>query len=394
MHRLVKSLVPVLLVIAVLVACAPPPAATPAPVETAAPARQATVAPKPQQTAAPAAAPTATPAKPSQPAAEPYYRGKTIEIISGDAAGGGTDTIARIAAPFLTKLIPGNPKIIIRNNPGSGGVVATNILYEKGKPDGLSLVFNSSSPIGMQLRQQGIVKFDLTRMKFMGHLARAESVLMLRKGQRDRLTNPRAQTLIAATNSGEASKDAMVLWAQEFLNWNVRWIAGFGGTSEVELAFRRGEIDMFATSNAFIVNRVFQEGLTENIAQIGGIKDGKFTRRSDFADVPTLEEVLGDKKPTGLPWQAYLSWVGPGAVDKFFVAPPGTPDNVMSVLVEAWGKLEKEPEFDKQIKKMVSEVYDIGAGKQTADLVKDILAAPPEALDYSKSLQKKYGLVK
>ncbi len=32
-----------------------------------------------------------------------------------------------------------------------------------------------------------------------------------------------------------------MIFGKEFLGWNVRWIPGFAGTNEIEMAFRIGE---------------------------------------------------------------------------------------------------------------------------------------------------------
>ncbi|MGE5852497.1 MAG: hypothetical protein ACM35E_05085, partial [Deltaproteobacteria bacterium] len=49
-----------------------------------------------------------------------YYKGKTIRIIVGAAAGGGYDTYSRTIARHFGKHIPGNPTIVVDNMPGAG----------------------------------------------------------------------------------------------------------------------------------------------------------------------------------------------------------------------------------------------------------------------------------
>ncbi len=381
------------LVMVIAVACGQPQVQSPTPVprEPATPAQSL----PPRSEVTPAVPTAGSPAPKAAAASQaPYYEGKTIEIIVDSAAGGGTDATARITAPFLSKQIPGNPKIIVRNFPGAAGSNANNIFTQRTKPDGLTLLQNSSSTINMQLRARDIAQYDLRKYKYVGNVYRAESILMIRKGTRARLTDPKAPPLVIGTKEGEESWQAMPMWGREFLGWNVRWVIGYGGTSEVELAFRRGELDMFATINSFMINRLAQEGLTENLSVIGSLKTGKFVRRADFPDVPTFEEMLGDKKPGGISWQAYLVCAGPLQVDKFLVAPPGTPDNIVSILNDGYAKMAKDPQFDQMAKKVISDVYDVGSGKDVEALVKSILDTPPEALSYFLDLQRKFGIIK
>lgn len=53
-------------------------------------------------------------------AAESFYTGKTIRLLVGSSPGGGFDTAGRLVARHIGKYIPGNPTVIVENNPGAG----------------------------------------------------------------------------------------------------------------------------------------------------------------------------------------------------------------------------------------------------------------------------------
>ncbi len=326
-------------------------------------------------------------------AAAPFYQGKTIEITVPSRAGGGTDTMARIISSFLPTYVPGKPSVVLRNVPGGAGVIGNNVFYVKGKPDGLHLMMNASSSVALQLRSRDIVKYDLTKYKHIGHINRGSNLLLIRKATLKRLYDPKAEPVVCGTKEGEETWLGMALWGKEVLGWNIRFIPGYAGTSDLELALRRGELDMFGTSNAFIINRLREEGLVTVITQGGIYKNKKYVRRPDFPDDPTFVEVLGKKKPDGLSWQAYMAWIGPEEVDKFLVAPRNTPKEYIAILTAAFEKITKDPKFDQLVKQMVSDFYGVGVGQETGDLLKEVLTAPLEALDYGRNLQVKYGLV-
>ncbi len=398
MKNLFSGISVILLLISVLAGCTqgastPPVAPTTAvtatqpPVAKATTPVQAVATPKTVDTPKPAASPET-----KAPAGAPYFSGKTIEVTVESAAGGGTDTIARIIAAHFPKYIPGNPKIIVRNQPGAQGALANNAFFSKAKPDGLALLMNSSGAVGLQLLGDPVVNFDLKKYRHIGNVGRAESVMMVRTGYKSRLSDPTIKPLIIGTREGSESWQSMAFWGKEFLGWNIRWVPGYGGTSEMELAMRRNEMDMFATANAFIVNRMVQEKLMESVTTIGVINKGKFSRRPDFPDVPTFEEYMGNKKPQGIPWQAYIAWVGPGVIDKTLAAPPGTPDNILGILTDSYTKLAGDKQFDENIKKMVSEVYNVTVGKETDALMNEILSVPPEAVKYQTDLKARHYL--
>src|SRR3712207_6672593 len=57
------------------------------------------------------------------------YKGKTIRVILGYAAGGGYDAYGRLLAKHYGKHLVGNPHVIIQNMPGAGSVTAATYLY-------------------------------------------------------------------------------------------------------------------------------------------------------------------------------------------------------------------------------------------------------------------------
>ncbi len=327
-------------------------------------------------------------------AAVPYYEGKTIEIIVPSRAGGGDDTMTRIIARTMPRYIPGRPTIVVRNAPGGGSAIANNLFYDKAIRDGRHLLFNSQAPFSLQLSHSGIAKFDLRKYRHIGNINRGGNLLLVRKPAVPRLTDSKADPVVCGVQEGQESWLAMVLWGGEFLGWNIRCIPGYSGSSDLELAIQRGENDIIGSTNAFMVNRLVKEGMAELICQLGSSKKGKVVRRPDFPDAPTFLEKMGNKKPTGIPWKAYLAWISGKEVDKFLSAPPGTPDKYVSVLVEAFEKMSKDPEFDTLVKRMVTDVYVVSVGQDTADLVRHALDVNKESLDYIAMLLKKYGLRK
>src|ERR1700731_2747449 len=50
----------------------------------------------------------------AQPVAD-FYRGKSIDLIIASTVGGGYDAYSRVLAPFLTKNLPGNPRLVPKN---------------------------------------------------------------------------------------------------------------------------------------------------------------------------------------------------------------------------------------------------------------------------------------
>jgi len=118
----------------------------------------------------------------SAPAAEEFYRGKTVRFIVGFTAGGGFDVYARTIARHIGKHIPGKPTTIVDNMPGAGSLIAANYIYNQTKPDGLTI----GHWIGGWAVQQVIkasegIKFDARKFEWVGLVVNDNPACVLTK---------------------------------------------------------------------------------------------------------------------------------------------------------------------------------------------------------------------
>ena len=106
------------------------------------------------------------------------FRGKTITMIVGSQAGGGTDATGRLMAPFLAKYLPGNPTVIVENRPGADGIVALNYFVQQVKPDGLTVAAGDSPQIDPIRYRAPQSRYDPTRFEFVGGIGRGGSMII------------------------------------------------------------------------------------------------------------------------------------------------------------------------------------------------------------------------
>ena len=97
-----------------------------------------------------------------------FYAGKTITVLVGSSAGGGTDVTARVLARHLERYIPGKPRIDIINKPGAGGMIAANELYNLKKPDGLSVSTMNTGALFATATGNEAIRFDLKKFIWVG----------------------------------------------------------------------------------------------------------------------------------------------------------------------------------------------------------------------------------
>jgi len=189
------------------------------------------------------------------------FKGKTVTMIIGFAAGGGTDLAGRLIAAHLGKYLPGQPNVIVQNIPGAEGMTAMNYFANQAKPDGLTLTMGSGSvadPINFRKPQ---AKYDPSKFLFVGGTGRGGTLTVINKGHEANLTDRSKPQVIMGSPGGAPRSGVLVTaWGIEFLGWNAKWVVGYKGTNDLFTALERGEIDMAATSSTHMVEKLLKTG--------------------------------------------------------------------------------------------------------------------------------------
>ncbi|MCO5089477.1 tripartite tricarboxylate transporter substrate binding protein [Bosea sp. (in: a-proteobacteria)] len=94
---------------------------------------------------------------------------RTVTILVGFSAGGGTDTIARMIAGALTK--KWGQQVIVENRPGANGAIGVRTL-KSARPDGYTLGMWSTSDVGNASVQN---KLDYDLVKDFEHISQVAS---------------------------------------------------------------------------------------------------------------------------------------------------------------------------------------------------------------------------
>ena len=101
----------------------------------------------------------------AQPApAQNFYAGRQLTLICGAAVGGGYDAHARLLARHLGRLIPGNPTIVVQNQPAAGSLVAANQIYNTSPKDGSVISLIQRGMLTAKLINPGQVRFEVEKL--------------------------------------------------------------------------------------------------------------------------------------------------------------------------------------------------------------------------------------
>src|SRR5882757_754845 len=109
--------------------------------------------------------------------AQHFYAGKQLTLICGAAVGGGYDAQARLLARHLGRLIPGNPTVIVQNQPAAGSLVVTNQIYNASPKDGTVISLIQRGMLTQKLINPAQTRFDVAKLNWLGSIATETGVV-------------------------------------------------------------------------------------------------------------------------------------------------------------------------------------------------------------------------
>ena len=303
-----------------------------------------------------------------------FYKGKQIRLVVGSAAGSGYDIGARVVARYLGKYIPGNPTIIVENQPGAASLTMTNSLYNTQPRDGTVIgAAINGMPTAPLLEPTG-VRFDPNKLNWLGstdsevqvtyvwHTAPVQSYADLLK----------KELIVGATQPGTSQVD-FPLVANAVLGTKFKVISGYKGTTDIHKAMEAGEVQGNGASAYASLKELNADWLAEKKVKV--ILQWGFHKHPDLPDVPSVLDLAkndADKAALRL-ILARLQYSRP------FFAPPGVPAERVAALRHAFDMTMKDPEFLADAAKAQMEVAPV-SGEDVAALVAEVLAAPPDVV--------------
>ncbi len=345
----------------------------------------------------PAGRPAAAPAPPGQPAAAPaqsfdeqtvarFYRGKTVRLIVGFAAGGGYDTYTRLIGRHLGKYLPGNPTVVVENMPGGGSLVALNYLYNAAPKDGTVIATYNGPLVLDQLFGTPGVEFDMARLRHLAVPVRETFVLVAAKRvgitKFEDLLGPQGKQLVVGVIPG-ALENAAIL-SRDVLGANLKIVSGYDGTSKIRLALGGGEVDgLFNTwQSVKITNRAEVE--SGEWVVLATLADEPLKDLPSIPAIPALAKTAEQRHL--LRFGAYV----PNAFAKIYSLPPAVPADRADALEAAFAKTLADPEFLAEAEKGQLEIDPL-FGDEIQRLVGDFLGMPSDLKARLKALLQPAG---
>jgi tripartite-type tricarboxylate transporter receptor subunit TctC len=285
------------------------------------------------------------------------FAGKRIEMIIPFSEGGGTDTWARMVAPFLAKHLPGKPTLVLRNVPGGGSITGANSFEKNAKPDGrtimalstslsLSYVLNPTDP-RVQFKAEKWIPFFSSPA---GSMVYANTAIGITDAAT--LKDVAAKRDIRIGVSNATGSDIRTLLSFNMIGIDIKPVFGLDG-GKAQLAFERGEVHVGRdTSGGYLLlmKPLVDQGKAAPLFTMGFLDDnGKVVRDPTFPDIPDFLELyrkVTGKEPSGPELDAWMAFFHIGVMNsKQMVLPAGTPADIVAAYDQAAQAMVADPEF-------------------------------------------------
>ncbi|HET9148869.1 MAG TPA: tripartite tricarboxylate transporter substrate-binding protein [Alphaproteobacteria bacterium] len=308
-------------------------------------------------------------------AAPASFAGSTITINVAGTAGGLFDLMSRTLGEYYGRHLPGNPAIVVKDQPGGGGLVAGNYLYNVAPKDGTVLAY--VGPIAMDPLLNpgsGRAKFDAQKFTWIGSLGTSHSVLVIWNGApiktaQDLFTK---ETIVAGTGAG-ATTDFYPKVLNDVLGTKFKLITGYQGSKETYLAIERGEA--YGRFNSWDALKSTKSDWLEQ-KKVRIVLQAAFKRHPELPDVPNIL----DFAKTPQQKQTLRFMVAPSEM-RPIAGPPAIPADRVKALRDGFTAAVKDPAYLAEAKKRGIDASQPMTGEDLASAIREIYRTPKPIVD-------------
>ena len=280
-----------------------------------------------------------------------FYRGKTVTLITPDAAGSGYDAYGRIVARFIGEHIPGKPNIVVQNMPGAGGVIQINYLYNVAPKDGTTLAIIMHGGIFRPILDPREVRYKIDGFRWLGSVT---PIVVIGAFNKDAPAKTAAELFQNETLIGGSGGTTQYLpqAVNNILHTKIKIISGYRSTNDILLAMSRKEVSGvvgIGLDSLQTVNNGGDTGAYNILFQMGA------SRAKELPDVPLIQEFSKTEEDRAVLESIFASF----SIGRVFMTPQ-IPDDRYAALTKAFEETVKSPEFIEQAKKQRSSVGYVG----------------------------------
>ena len=319
----------------------------------------------------------------AQPAEDFFRSRRELIFITSSNVGGGYDFYSRLLARYLSKYLPGNPRFVVQNMLGGGGVRATNFLYNVAPKDGsvIGLVDRGMPTAPLLYGEKSQTRFDAIKFGWIGSLMRETGMgVIAARSKVKSIEDAKIHPVHFGATGPETDPAMYARLVNELVGTRIKVINGYKGQPEQFQAVERGELDGLFMSGwsgpgrAYVRDQIVRDQM-RLLVQMAP------TRDPDHKETPTLLDLVAAPEDRAIV-ELVLDRV---AVGRPVIGPPDIPAERTAMLRSAFSKAVVDPDLLKEaaLQRLAIDPMD---GAEAEQLIKRLYQTPSRILDRMRKI--------
>jgi tripartite-type tricarboxylate transporter receptor subunit TctC len=311
-----------------------------------------------------------------------FYKGKNFEIQIGYSVGGGYDVYARLLGRHMSKHIPGNPTVVLKNVEGAGSLRLANLLYNALPKDG-TVIGTIGRGTGFDpLLGVKAAQFDATKFNWIGSANDEVSVCVAwHTTGITKFEELLTKELVVGGTGPSADTDQFPRIVNGVLGTKMKIVSGYPGGNDVGLAMERGEVHGRCGWSWSSVKSTRKAWLDEK--KINVLVQLALEKHPDIPEVPLVIDLAKNEEQK----QILTLIFARQPLGRPFLAPPGVPEDRVAALRKAFMDTMNDKEYIAEAEKAQLEMGPV-PGEKVQQLVVDAYKTPKEVAAKAAALLK------
>ncbi|HEY4264568.1 MAG TPA: tripartite tricarboxylate transporter substrate-binding protein [Micropepsaceae bacterium] len=310
-----------------------------------------------------------------------FYKGKTVTLVVSSSAGGGYDIMGRTIAKYLGSHIPGNPRVVVSNMPGAGGIVAMNYFYRNAPKDGTFIAGMQNNTPFEPLLGTKEAQYDATKFNWLGSPSVEVGLIAVwRNVPVNSIADLKKREITVGSSGANSTPSFYARLINATLGTKMKIVVGYPGQNEVYFAMERGEVDGFPSLFYNTLNATRPNWRAEKNIKL--ILQYGLEKEPAIPEVPSALDLAANADDRQL-LKAGLAEVSLG---RPYLMPPGVAPARVALMRKALADTFADKGFLADSKRMALGVNTPKSGAQIQQLIADTYRISPKTIERLRKL--------
>ncbi len=310
--------------------------------------------------------------------AQEFYKNRQIQLMVGHEVGNDYDIGARLLARYLSKHLPGQPAVVVQNQPQAAGLVTANYMYVRAPRDGsvmasISRNLPSQAVMGLPNIEANPRHYNwLGATSFPGRVCAASANAPVKS-----IADVFSQELLTGGVGVGSATSIVPTVLNRVLGTKFKVIEGYRGAQDILLAIERGEVQAVCMSRGQF--RSHEQKFT----------DGKmrYLLRAEESELPGLPNLpsIYDFAKTDEQRQLMRFIFSSTEFGRPYLLPPDVPKDRVQFMRDALAAAVKDPDLIAEAGRMKLDMI-YRPPEHLEKLVARLYETPPELIARVKKI--------